>query len=78
MVNLEERLVSGITGGRIIKWTLVGGACGIGPLLLYVLLGPADGNPVGLGLLAIVTVPLVIAGLAVGMVKLLVELITGQ
>lgn len=78
MIDLEERLASGLTGGQIIKWTLVGGACGIGPLLLYVLLGPADGNPVGLGLLALVTVPLVLAGLAVGVIKLLVELITGK
>lgn len=78
MIDLEGRLENGITGGQIIKWTLIGGACGIGPLLLYVLLGPADGNPVGLGLLAVVTVPLVLAGLAVGVIKLLVELITGK
>ena len=32
-------------------------ALGAGPLLLYILFGPADGNPIGLGLLAMVAVP---------------------
>ncbi len=30
---------------------------GIGPLLLYIAVGPADGNPIGLGLLAMLAVP---------------------
>lgn len=37
---------------------------GAGPLLLYILFGPADGNPIGLGLLAMVAVP--VGGLLTG------------
>lgn len=46
---------------------------GVGPLLLYGLLGPADGNPIGLGLLAMVSVP--VAGMLVvlGLIKMLIE-----
>lgn len=32
-------------------------ALGLAPLLLYVVFGPADGNPIGLGLLMTVAVP---------------------
>jgi len=78
MIDLEERLVSRLSGAAFIKWSLVAGLVGIGPLLLYTLLGPADGNPIGLGLLAVVTAPLVLAGLLVGIIKLMVELLRGR
>ena len=45
-------------------------AIGIGPILLYSLLGPADGNPVGLGLLMVVLVPVGFLLLGVGLLKL--------
>jgi hypothetical protein len=46
---------------------------GAGPLLLYIAFGPADGNPIGLGLLAMVAVPAggILAGL--GLVRMLIE-----
>jgi hypothetical protein len=67
-----------LSGSRIIAGSLIAGLCGIGPLALYILFGPADGNPVGLGLLAAVTVPVVGVGLAVGFVKMLIELFVGR
>src|SRR5688572_21585518 len=40
-------------GVRILLTSLTIGAVGVTPLLLYILLGPEDGNPIGLGLLAV-------------------------
>ena len=37
------------------------------PLLLYIPLGPADGNPIGLGLLAMVGTLLAVLGMGVGL-----------
>lgn len=48
---------------------------GAGPLLLYVLLGPADGNPIGLGLLAMVAVPVGLGCAGLGLVRMLIELL---
>jgi hypothetical protein len=45
----------------------------VGPLLLYIAFGPADGNPIGLGLLAALGVPLSVVLLLVGLVWLAVE-----
>lgn len=66
-----------MNGLRIIRMGLVIGLCGIGPILVYALLGPTDGNPIGLGLLAMLSVPVTGAVLAVGFVKLAIELILG-
>ena len=40
----------------------------VAPLLLYVLFGPKDGNPIGLGLLMVVGVPVGVAVSVVGLV----------
>lgn len=61
---------------KILLTSLLLGAAGIAPLLLYILLGPADGNPIGLGLLAVVAVPASVVGMAIGGVTLLVERFT--
>lgn len=45
-------------GPRLLLWALVVAFITIGPLVLYVAFGPADGNPIGLGLLAMLGVPL--------------------
>ena len=58
---------------RILRGSLTAGAVGIAPLLLYTLLGPADGNPVGLGLLAMLAVPVALIGGLIGVVTLAVE-----
>ena len=46
---------------------------GAGPLLLYMLLGPADGNPIVLGLLAVVAVPVGLGLAAFGLLRMLIE-----
>jgi hypothetical protein len=60
-------------GVRILRISLLIGAAGVAPLLLYILLGPANGNPIGLGLLAVVAVPASIMGMAIGALTLVVE-----
>ena len=60
-------------GKRILKTSLVAGAVGVTPLLLYILLGPKDGNPIGLGLLAMLAVPVAGIGAVIGVVTMAVE-----
>lgn len=54
---------------RLVKigFTLL--ALGSGPLLLYVVFGPKDGNPIGLGLLFFFSFPAAVACLAIGGVQ---------
>jgi hypothetical protein len=56
---------------KTLKWSLGLLVVGVGPLQLYIMFGPADGNPIGLGLLAFFCVPVAILGIGVGLVKLL-------
>ncbi|HEU4590816.1 MAG TPA: hypothetical protein VFS13_07900 [Steroidobacteraceae bacterium] len=73
-VNPIKRPVPGRSRGmKILLTSLLLGAAGVAPLLLYILLGPADGNPIGLGLLAVVAVPASIIGMAIGCITLVVE-----
>ena len=60
-------------GQKILLMSALLGLCGVAPLMLYVLLGPANGNPVGLGLLAMVAVPVSMAGIVIGAVTLAVQ-----
>jgi hypothetical protein len=46
-------------------------AASLAPLLLYVIFGPKDGNPIGLGLLMVFGVP-------VGLLILIIGLVTGK
>ena len=46
---------------------------GVLSLLLYVAFGPVDGNPIGLGLLAVAVVPIAGMGILIGVVKLLIR-----
>ncbi len=64
------------SGIAIIRTSLAIGAAGILPLLLYAAFGPKDGNPIGLGLLAAVAVPVALFGSAAGLLKLTIEFIT--
>jgi hypothetical protein len=73
MGRVEKALVRRGSGLRIIKASAAFGVAGVLPLLLYIAFGPADGNPIGLGLLAVAAVPVAAVGIAVGAVKLLVE-----
>jgi hypothetical protein len=60
-------------GLRILLTSLAAGAVGVTPLILYVLLGPKDGNPIGLGLLAMLAVPVAVIGAVIGVVTMAVE-----
>ena len=73
-VNRIKQPVTGRSRGmKILRASLLLGAAGIAPLMLYILLGPKDGNPIGLGLLAVVAAPASIVGVAVGLITLVVE-----
>lgn len=50
-------------------------ALSLAPLLLYVMFGPKDGNPIGLGLLMVVGVPV---GIALSVVGLVVGMAAGR
>jgi len=60
----------GWSGERIIIASLVAGVAGVGPLALYIAFGPKDGNPIGLGLLAALAVPVAGVGLCVGVIRM--------
>ena len=64
-----------LTGVRLMLGSVVVGLVGVAPLLLYVAIGPADGNPVGLGLLAMLALALGAIGLLLGAVLSLVQLL---
>ena len=52
-------------------WSAALGIAGVLPLLLYVAFGPADGNPIGLGLLALAAMAIAGMGLVIGLIKML-------
>ena len=62
-----------ISGRRVIRNSVLFGLAGCAPLLLYIAFGPSDGNPIGLGLLMVLTAPIALVGILVGLVKCLVE-----
>jgi hypothetical protein len=71
--RMEEAVVRRFSGLRIIAFSIAAGVLGVLPLQLYIWFGPRDGNPIGLGLLAVAAVPLAAVGVLVGLVKLLIE-----
>ena len=73
MADIEATLIRRWSGARILLAGLSVGVLGVLPLLLYIQFGPRDGNPIGLGLLAVAAVPTSGIIMAVGLVKLLVE-----
>ena len=75
MKDLEESLLRRWKGLRIVAISLALGLIGVLPLLLYIALGPKDGNPIGLGLLAVLTVPVATIGVLVGLIRLVVEVV---
>ena len=78
MSRIEEALLRRFSGLKIVIWSIALGAAGIAPLLLYIAFGPADGNPIGLGLLAVAAVPFAAVGIVVGLIKMLVEFFAGR
>lgn len=76
MSRTEQALLRRFSGLQILIGGVVIGIVGVGPLLLYIALGPADGNPIGLGLLAVVAIPVAAVVAGVGLIKMLVEYFT--
>ena len=76
MSGFEEAWVRRTPGAKIVVWSLALGAAGVAPLLLYIAFGPADGNPIGLGLLAVLAVPVGAVGVGVGLIRMVVERFT--
>jgi hypothetical protein len=73
MSHLEEAMLRRWSGLRITAVSAALAVFGVAPLLLYIAFGPKNGNPIGLGLLAVATLPFAAMGLLVGAIKMLVE-----
>lgn len=65
-------------GSRLLIAGVVIAPAGCLPLQLYIAFGPRDGNPIGLGLLALVAVLAGLVVCAIGLVKLAVGLFLGR
>ncbi len=75
MIDFEHRLVKRWSWLAFVKAGALVMAIGLGPILLYTLLGPADGNPIGLGLLMVVLVPVGFLLVGIGLLRLLIALL---
>ena len=73
MIDLDGSLLRRWKGLRIVAVSLGLGLFGVLPLLAYIAFGPKDGNPIGLGLLAVLAVPIATIGVLVGLIRLVVE-----
>jgi hypothetical protein len=78
MIDFEENLISRWSASTFLIAGVVIAGIGYLPLQLYGIFGPRDANPVGLGLLAIVAVPVGMAVFAVGLIKLAVGFFLGR
>ena len=72
MHDFEHKLVKRWSGAAFIKAGLTVMAVGFFPIGLYTLLGPADGNPIGLGLLMVALVPLGFLLVGIGLLRFLI------
>lgn len=73
MTDSETSLLQRWKGSRIVTVSLGIGLIGVLPLLTYIAFGPKDGNPIGLGLLAVLALPIATIGVLVGSIKAIVE-----
>jgi hypothetical protein len=78
MPDFEHKLVQRWSPMAFIKAGALVMLLGAAPLLLYALLGPADGNPIGLGLLMVVAVPIGFLLLGIGLLRLLIAWLQKQ
>ena len=69
MIDLEHRLLKRWPAAAFLKAGLALMAVGFLPILLYAMFGPADGNPIGLGLLMAVLVPVGFLLFGIGLLK---------
>jgi hypothetical protein len=71
-MDIEERLITRWSASRFLIAGVVVAGLGYLPLQLYILFGPEDGNPIGLGLFAIIMLPAAMGIFAIGIIKLIV------
>jgi hypothetical protein len=69
MAGFELGLVKRWTAASLVKTGFLLMVAGVAPILLYTMFGPADGNPVELGLLMAVLVPAGFLLLGIGLLK---------
>lgn len=69
----DEDMPRPSSGARTVRLSLIFGAITVAPILIYSTVGPADGNPIGLGLLAVFGLPVAALGVLVGVVRQLVD-----
>lgn len=77
MSGFEEFWIRRSAGQKILLGSVALGLAGVAPLLLYIVFGPADGNPIGLGLLAMLVTSVAPLGVVVGLVVMLVQYFGG-
>lgn len=73
-----ERSRPAMSGFTILIAGIAIAVLGAAPILLYPLVGPADGNPIGLGLLMIVAVPAGGILAVLGLIKMIIEWLVGR
>jgi hypothetical protein len=73
MSRIEEAMLRRLSGVQITLWSIGLGLLRYLPLRLYIWFGPEDGNPIGLGLLAVAVLPFAGVGVVVGLIKTAVE-----
>jgi hypothetical protein len=78
MPDFQHKLLQRWRPASFIKAGVLVMLLGATPLLLYTLLGPADGNPIGLGMLMAVAVPIGFLLLGIGLLRLLIAWLQKQ
>jgi hypothetical protein len=78
MPDFEPKLLQRWRPASFIKAGVLVMLLGAAPLLLYTQLGPADGNPIGLGMLMVVAVPIGFLLLGIGLLRLLIAWLQKQ
>ena len=73
MSHIDEAIIRRFSGRTILVFGIAVAVIGVLPLLLYIELGPEDGNPIGLGLLAMAALPTGAVIAAVGLIKIVVQ-----
>lgn len=77
MSRIEEFWIRRSAGAKILLGSIALGVAGMAPLLLYIAFGPKDGNPIGLGLLAVLAEFVGAIGVGIGLIVMLVGYFRG-
>jgi hypothetical protein len=78
MSHIEEAILRRFSGLTLVVFGAGLAVAGVLPLLLYIAVGPEDGNPIGLGLLALALLPTGTMIALAGLIKLLVQYFSGS